>query len=115
MKVKPSLFKERRCYALIWETDCDFEISLLQDDNKQLLQVLDGMANQIAVEDPAKLARTVRYGVYVGIYFQSLFKADQEQPHSLSDLAPELDPRPLIFKDVYRNIDLIGVMQDGSL
>lgn len=108
MNVKPAYFKQRKCYALIWETATEFEISLLADDNKQLVKILEGMAHQIAVDDLDKLHRTQRFGVYVGQYFQSLFKLDEQQPFTVYDLAPELDCHMLlIFKDVYRNIDCL--------
>lgn len=116
MKVKPALIKQRKCFALIWESDVDFEVSLLDSDLKQLPKILDAMQYQISVEDPAKLERTVRFGVYVGIYFQSMFRADSDQPLLLSDLDPELDGRPLIFRDDFRKINLIGDFRsDGNL
>lgn len=120
MKVKPALSKQRVCYAMVWEDESGaLEVSLLPDDQATIEAAYDGIRHQIEIEDPAKLERTVRLGIYKGVYFQSLFKTDAQQPVTIEE-AFGIDSevvRPLVAIDKFMRINSVRmeVGENGDL
>lgn len=120
MKVKPALSKQRVCYAMVWEDESGaLEVSLLPDDQATIEAALEGIHHQMSIEDPAKIVRTVRLGIYKGIYFQSLFKTDEKQPVTFEEAfgIDSEEVRPLVAIDKFMRINSVRmeVTENGDL